>query len=121
VLRFCARRGLPFLVLGRGSNLLIKDGGIRGVVICLSHPNFSAIRTTAQRMHCGAGARLKQVAAEAKRAELTGLEFLEGIPGTVGGGLRMNAGAMGSWMFDIVESVRYMDYLVTFTKTWLRR
>jgi UDP-N-acetylenolpyruvoylglucosamine reductase len=109
VLQCCARRGLPFLMLGRGSNLLIKDGGIRGVVICLSHPNFSAITTTAQRMHCGAGARLKLVTAEARRADLTGLEFLEGIPGTVGGALRMNAGAMGSWMFDVVESVRYMD------------
>jgi UDP-N-acetylenolpyruvoylglucosamine reductase len=109
VLQFCARRGMPFFMLGRGSNLLIKDGGIRGLVICLSHPNFSAITLTAQHMHCGAGARLKQVSAEARRAELTGLEFLEGIPGTVGGALRMNAGAMGSWMFDVVESVRYMD------------
>jgi UDP-N-acetylenolpyruvoylglucosamine reductase len=62
------------------------------------------------RMHCGAGAKLKVVATEAKRGQLTGLEFLEGIPGTVGGALRMNAGAMGGWMFDVVESIRYMDY-----------
>jgi UDP-N-acetylenolpyruvoylglucosamine reductase len=61
-------------------------------------------------MICGAGAKLKQVSTEAKRAQLTGLEFLEGIPGTVGGALRMNAGAMGGWTFDVVESVRYMDY-----------
>ncbi len=110
VLQICGRRGLPVFILGRGSNLLIKDGGIRGVVICLAHPDFSRIETMAHRMHCGAGAKLKQVAAEAKRGQLTGLEFLEGIPGTVGGGLRMNAGAMGGWMFDVVESIRYMDY-----------
>jgi UDP-N-acetylenolpyruvoylglucosamine reductase len=67
------------------------------------------VEITGYRMHCGAGAKLKFVASEAKRAQLTGLEFLEGIPGTVGGALRMNAGAMGGWMFDIVESIRYMD------------
>ncbi|MDB6020270.1 MAG: UDP-N-acetylenolpyruvoylglucosamine reductase [Pedosphaera sp.] len=110
LLQLCQHRKLPFFVLGRGSNLLIRDGGIRGLVICLAHPHFSRVEVMAHRMHCGAGAKLKQVAAEAKRAQMTGLEFLEGIPGTVGGGLRMNAGAMGGWMFDVVESVRYMDY-----------
>jgi UDP-N-acetylenolpyruvoylglucosamine reductase len=109
ILQLCARRGLPFVMLGRGSNLLIKDGGIRGLVICLAQPEFSRIETAGYRLHCGAGAKLKQVASEAKRAQLTGLEFLEGIPGTVGGALRMNAGAMGGWMFDVVESIRYMD------------
>ena len=110
VLHLCGMNWLPFVVLGRGSNLLIRDGGIRGVVICLAHANFSRIEMMGYRMHCGAGAKLKQVATEAKRAQLTGLEFLEGIPGTVGGALRMNAGAMGGWTFDVVESVRYMDY-----------
>ncbi|MDB6064335.1 MAG: UDP-N-acetylenolpyruvoylglucosamine reductase [Pedosphaera sp.] len=109
-LRVCARHAMPFVLLGRGSNLLIKDGGIRGMVICLTHPSFSRIETTGYRIYCGAGAKLKQVAADAKRGQLTGLEFLEGIPGTVGGALRMNAGAMGGWMFDVVESLRYMDY-----------
>lgn len=110
VLHFCGVNWLPFVMLGRGSNLLIRDGGIRGVVICLAHPHFSRIDITGYRMHCGAGAKLKQVSIDAKRAQLTGLEFLEGIPGTVGGALRMNAGAMGGWTFDVVESVRYMDY-----------
>lgn len=110
LLQTCGMQGLPFVMLGRGSNLLIKDGGIRGLVICLAHPHFSRIETTTYRMHCGAGAKLKQVAAEAKQRLLTGLEFVEGIPGTVGGALRMNAGAMGGWMFDVVESIRYMDY-----------
>jgi UDP-N-acetylenolpyruvoylglucosamine reductase len=110
LLRLCAKSELPFVMLGRGSNLLIKDGGIRGMVICLAQPHFSRIETTTYRMHCGAGAKLKLVAMEAKKKLLTGLEFLEGIPGTVGGALRMNAGAMGGWMFDVVESIRYMDH-----------
>lgn len=110
VLKFCAEHHLPFMLLGRGSNLLIKDGGIRGVVICLAHPHFNRIEVAGYRLHCGAGAKLKLVAVEARRNGLTGLEFLEGIPGSVGGALRMNAGAMGGWMFDVVESIRFMDY-----------
>ncbi len=110
VLKFCAQKHMPFTLLGRGSNLLIRDGGIRGVVICLGHPNFSQIEISGENLHCGAGARLKAVAVEARRKGLTGLEFLEGIPGSVGGAMRMNAGAMGSWMFDVVERIRFMDY-----------
>jgi UDP-N-acetylenolpyruvoylglucosamine reductase len=109
VLQFCAERGVPVFVLGRGSNLLVRDGGIRGVVLCLAQPAFSAIEITGERLRCGAGAKLKQVAVEARRAGLSGLEFLEGIPGSVGGALRMNAGAMGGQTFDAVESVRVMD------------
>jgi UDP-N-acetylenolpyruvoylglucosamine reductase len=110
LLQLCERTALPFFILGRGSNLLIKDGGIRGLVICLMHPQFSRIEITGYHLHCGAGAKLKQVSVLAKQSQLTGLEFLEGIPGTVGGALRMNAGAMGGWTFDVVESVRYMDH-----------
>jgi UDP-N-acetylenolpyruvoylglucosamine reductase len=62
------------------------------------------------RLRCGAGARLKNVAVEARRNGLCGLEFLEGIPGSIGGALRMNAGAMGGATFDTVESVRVMDF-----------
>lgn len=110
VLRFSAARKLPFVLLGRGSNLLIKDGGIRGLVVSLAHPNFCRVEVLGERLHCGAGAKLKSLAAEARRRGLTGLEFLEGIPGTVGGALRMNAGAMGSWIFEAVESIRFMDF-----------
>ncbi len=97
---------LPVMVLGRGSNLLVRDGGIRGLVVSLSQPDFSRINFSGQEIFCGAGARLKNVAVEAKRAGIAGLEFLEGIPGSVGGALRMNAGAMGGWTFEIVQSVR---------------
>jgi UDP-N-acetylenolpyruvoylglucosamine reductase len=109
ILRFGREYGLPSLVLGRGSNLLVKDQGVRGVVICLAHPRFSFVKMSENRIHCGAGARLKAVAIEAKRYGVSGFEFLEGIPGSVGGALRMNAGAMGRATFDIVESVRLMD------------
>src|SRR5438445_12044540 len=80
------------------------------MVICLAHPNFSKVEVSGYRMHCGAGAKLRQVAMDSKKHQLTGLEFLEGIPGSVGGALRMNAGAMGGWTFDVVESLRYMDH-----------
>jgi UDP-N-acetylenolpyruvoylglucosamine reductase len=113
VLKCCAAHEIGFFVLGRGSNLLVRDGGIRGVVICLRHQAFSAIEIVGERLHCGAGTKLKQVAVEAKRAGLSGVEFLEGIPGSVGGALRMNAGAMGGATFDAVEAIRVMDYTGT--------
>jgi UDP-N-acetylenolpyruvoylglucosamine reductase len=108
-IQFCRQADVPFLIFGRGSNLLVRDGGIRGVVICLSHPGFSRIDANGMELHCGAGARLKAVSAKARELNLAGLEFLEGIPGSVGGALRMNAGAMGSAMFEVVTQVRFMD------------
>ena len=110
VLSFCREQQLAFFLLGRGSNLLVKDGGFRGVAISLAQPQFSRVEVTGERVRCGAGARLKAVAVEAKRHGVAGMEFLEGIPGSVGGALRMNAGAMGGAMFEVVESVRLMDY-----------
>ena len=110
IVKFCHEGSLPFFVIGRGSNLLVRDGGVRGVVICLAHASFSRIDIAGERLHCGAGAKLKAVAVEAKRNGLSGVEFLEGIPGSVGGALRMNAGAMGGATFDAVESVRLMDF-----------
>jgi UDP-N-acetylenolpyruvoylglucosamine reductase len=108
--RFCHQASVPFLVLGRGSNLLVRDGGIRGVVICLAHPNFSRIEVEGPFLRCGAGARLKAVSAKARELDLAGLEFLEGIPGSVGGALRMNAGAMGGATLEVVTQVRFMDH-----------
>ena len=80
------------------------------MVISLAQPHFSRIEVKGERMFCGAGAKLKNVAVEAKRNGLAGLEFMEGIPGTVGGALRMNAGAMTGATFDVVEGIRMMDY-----------
>ncbi|MGA9452504.1 MAG: UDP-N-acetylmuramate dehydrogenase [Verrucomicrobiia bacterium] len=110
VVKFCNGRDVPFFVIGRGSNLLVRDGGFRGIIICLSHADFSRIEVASERLRCGAGAKLKNVAVEARRHGLSGMEFLEGIPGSVGGALRMNAGAMGGATFDVIESVRLMDF-----------
>jgi len=110
VLKFCGKHALQFFILGRGSNLIVRDGGYRGMVICLLQPYFSRVEVEGERLRCGAGARLKEVAVTARRNGIAGLEFLEGIPGSVGGALRMNAGAMGGETFGVVESVRLMDF-----------
>lgn len=109
-LKFCGEHNIKFFILGRGSNLLVRDGGFRGAAICLSQPAFGKIEIEGERLRCGAGARLKAVAVEARRNGLSGMEFLEGIPGCVGGALRMNAGAMGGATFEVVESVRLMGF-----------
>jgi UDP-N-acetylenolpyruvoylglucosamine reductase len=103
------RHSLPYRMLGRGSNLLIRDGGVRGVVFRLAAPVFSAMEQRGENLRCGAGAKLKAVTAKAREVSLAGLEFLEGIPGSVGGALRMNAGAMGAAMFEVITRVRFMS------------
>jgi UDP-N-acetylenolpyruvoylglucosamine reductase len=110
ILKYCQVGRHPFFIIGRGSNLLVRDAGFRGVVICLAQPAFSRIEVLGEKLRVGAGARLKQVAVEARRNGLSGLEFFEGIPGSLGGALRMNAGAMAQATFDAVESVRFMTY-----------
>ena len=109
LLAACRERAVPVTMLGRGSNFLPLDSGVRGLTVRLGRKLFTGIDPDGTRLRCGAGARMKAVAAEAKRNCLAGMEFLEGIPGNLGGGLRMNAGAMGSELFDVVESVRLMD------------
>jgi UDP-N-acetylenolpyruvoylglucosamine reductase len=104
------REGAPVYILGRGSNLIVPDEGVDGLIISLSHKSWSAFETLADgRVRAGAGLRLKNLCGLAAAAGLAGFEFLEGIPGSVGGALRMNAGAMGGWIFDIVDEVRVMS------------
>jgi len=101
--------GLPVLLLGRGSNLIIPDDGVRGLVIRLQHAHWRRLVAVGPgRYWAGAGLRLKELCGTACKLGETGFEFLEGIPGTVGGALRMNAGAMGGWMFEVVEQVHYV-------------
>ena len=103
------QRGLPVLLLGRGSNLIIPDHGVDGLVISLGHENWQKFELRPDgRVWAGAGLRLKNLCGLATKAGLQGFEFLEGIPGSVGGALRMNAGAMGGWMFDVVQEVHLM-------------
>ena len=109
VLRFCLAHQVAFHVVGRGSNLLVRDGGIRGAVARLTHPVFGRIEVAEGRIFCGAGASLSSVVMETQQQGLSGLEFLEGIPGSVGGALRMNAGAQGVGLFEALERVRFME------------
>ena len=95
---------LPVTVIGHGSNLLVLDGGIRGLVISVSK-NMREIRQDGNCLVAQAGAMLGSVAAEAADAGLTGLEFASGIPGTVGGAVTMNAGAYGGEMAQVVNRV----------------
>ena len=109
LIRFCRDEDLPLFVMGRGSNLLVRDGGIRGVVVHPSGGDFGKIEINGVEITAGVGAKLKEVAYAGKGAGLGGLEWMEGIPGAVGGGLRMNAGAMGAQTFENVVQVRYLD------------
>jgi UDP-N-acetylenolpyruvoylglucosamine reductase len=106
VVKFCRARGVPLTLIGRGSNLLVRDGGIPGVCVHLAGPHFSRIVVEQGRIEAGGAARLNAIVAAAKKAGMGGLEFMEGIPASLGGALRMNAGAMGGSMFDRVVSVR---------------
>jgi UDP-N-acetylmuramate--alanine ligase len=109
VWREARSRGLEVYFLGRGSNLIVPDEGVDGVVLSLAHPAWAAFEPRPDgRVWVGAGLRLKNLCGLASKAGLVGFEFLEGIPGSVGGALRMNAGAMGGWMFDVVEEVQLM-------------
>ncbi|MGE9267756.1 MAG: UDP-N-acetylmuramate dehydrogenase, partial [Verrucomicrobiales bacterium] len=106
---YCKERGIPVRVIGRGSNLLVRDGGIRGAVIHPSGGEFNEIRVEGQRIIAGAGVRFKKIAHTALTAGLGGFEWMEGIPGNLGGGLRMNAGAMGSETFDQLVELTLLD------------
>ena len=99
---------MPSFVIGRGSNLLVSDGGIEGAVISLC--DMDGIEADGERIICGAGASLSSVCRAACEDSLTGLEFAFGIPGSVGGALYMNAGAYGGEMSYVVESAEYVDF-----------
>ena len=109
VIHYCREQGIPFKVIGRGSNLLIRDGGLKGAVIHPEGGDFDRIEVSGDTISAGAGVKFKRLAAAARNAGLGGFEWMEGIPGSVGGGLRMNAGAMGTETFDQVVSVTVLD------------
>ena len=100
----CRGAGQPPFILGRGSNLLVSDAGIARPVIQLGE-GLSAVVRQGDTLRCGAGAALISVCLQAARAGLSGLEWAYGIPGSLGGGVYMNAGAYGGEMKDVVESV----------------
>lgn len=99
--------GTPLTVIGLGSNMLVRDGGIEGVIVHLGKA-FSGIGVEGAHIRAGAGASMVAVSHAARRHGVAGLEFLRGIPGTIGGGVRMNAGAYGAEMKNILVSARIM-------------
>ncbi len=109
LVRFTTERGIPLFVMGRGSNLLVRDGGIRGVVAHLARGEFKKLEVHGMHISAGVGVKQRELAIAARDAGIGGFEWFEGIPGNVGGALRMNAGAMGGETFRQVVSVRFVD------------
>ena len=108
VLSVCREEQMPVTVIGNGSNLLVGDQGIRGVVICIGF-GMRGIRVDGEKIFLEAGVTLAAAAQQAAKAGLTGLEFASGIPGTFGGAVVMNAGAYGGEMKDVIVSVRVIS------------
>lgn len=106
---YCHDYDIPFMVMGRGSNLLVRDGGIPGVVAHLVRGEFGRHEINGQEITAGVGLKMKQITALARNAGIGGFEWMEGIPGLLGGSLRMNAGAMGAQTFEQVVRVRCCD------------
>ena len=99
--------GVEVHLVGNGSNLIVRDGGLRGLTIALGEP-FSEVRVEGNAIVAQAGAPLSRVAAAAQEAGLAGLEFAGGIPGTLGGGCAMNAGAYGGELKDALENAQVL-------------
>ena len=108
LIEFLKNENIPYIVIGNGSNLLVKDGGIRGVVIKIAD-NFNKFEIEDTKVIAQSGALLSFMGKAILNKSLTGFEFASGIPGTLGGAIAMNAGAYGGEMKDIVKSVRFMD------------
>ena len=108
---------IPVLVIGNGSNLIVKDKGIRGLVVVLGE-RFSALSLEGCTITAQAGVSLAKLSAFAQSNALSGLEFASGIPGTLGGGAAMNAGAYGGQLSDVLVDARVLlgDKIVTLTK-----
>lgn len=108
VVNFAIEEDIPFMVIGNGSNLLVRDGGLRGIVIKISD-NMSDIEIDGNKVSVQSGAMMNRVAMEILENSLEGFEFASGIPGTIGGAITMNAGAYGGEIKDIVTSVKCLN------------
>ncbi|MEN6389871.1 MAG: UDP-N-acetylmuramate dehydrogenase [Syntrophomonas sp.] len=108
VLTFCARENLPCMVFGLGSNLLVRDKGIRGVAVKIGNC-LTAVEVKGSDIMAQAGVSLSRLACLAAEHSLSGLEFSEGIPGSLGGAVAMNAGAYGGEMKDVIVSCCALD------------
>jgi UDP-N-acetylmuramate dehydrogenase len=108
VLAAAARDGLPLALVGMGSNMLVADEGFPGYVVRLDG-DFLKVTIEGQRIRAGGGAALGGVCAAAARAQLSGIEAISGIPSSIGGAVRINAGAYGGEIFDVLETVRLVS------------
>lgn len=106
LLKLAKEKETPVTVIGNGSNVLVKDKGIRGIVVKL---NLNDIKKENEILNAGAGVLLSKLARMAQEAELTGMEFASGIPGSLGGAIYMNAGAYGGQVGDKIIETTYLD------------
>ena len=109
VLTHCKSQCIPCRILGKGSNVLISDNGLNGIILLFNSDGFGRIDVDGTVIKCQAGAKLSDICRVAVLHSLTGMEFAYGIPGTAGGALCMNAGAYGGEMADVVESCSYFS------------
>ncbi|CDE25979.1 uDP-N-acetylenolpyruvoylglucosamine reductase [Clostridium sp. CAG:440] len=111
ICKVVSKNDINLTIIGNGSNLLVTDNGINGIVVKVNIKKFELeFSNDDVSLIVGAGNKLGEIAQKLLRNEITGFEFAAGIPGTIGGAVRMNAGAYGKEMKDIVETVKYMDY-----------
>lgn len=106
IVALCEEKEIPWFVTGNGSNLVVSDEGYHGVILSV-YKNFQGIEVERNRIRAKAGSMLVSISQAAREAGLSGMEFASGIPGTLGGGVRMNAGAYGGEMKDIVQNSLY--------------
>ena len=108
ILKFSKEQDIPLTIIGNGSNILVSDEGIKGIVLKMEIDTFELDSELAY-LKVGSGVKLGFIAQKCLKQQLTGFEFASGIPGTIGGAIRMNAGAHGREMKDVVTTVTYMD------------
>lgn len=108
ILKIAKNQNIPLTIIGNGSNVLVSDKGIKGIVLKIEIDTFELNYEQAY-LKVGSGVKLAFIAQKCLKKELAGFEFASGIPGTIGGAIRMNAGAHGKEMKDIVKTITYMD------------
>lgn len=108
LIKYAKNKGMPYVIIGNGTNILVSDKGIRGIVIKLAN-EFSKTELKENTITAEAGSVLTALSVLALKNNLEGLEFASGIPGTLGGAIYMNAGAYGGEMKDVIKSVTYLE------------
>ena len=108
ILKIIKNQEIPLTIIGNGSNILVSDNGIKGIVLKIEINTFELNEQTAH-LRVGSGVKLGFIAQKCLKSEIAGFEFASGIPGTIGGAIRMNAGAHGKEMKDVITTITYMD------------